>query len=163
MSPLRWSLWTMSSVAVVLVVLLIYMDRQLRLHSVPEPRLVQRTVQEARSPKTGARDRDRDVLLGDRDDRDVPGEDVPVPVPVPGEDVPPGDRDRDVPPRETIVGGRRMVHLSPQSPQTQGSLDLSQVFIAVKTSGRFHRTRLALLLETWISRTKTHVSHGPLY
>ncbi|KAG7460418.1 beta-1,3-N-acetylglucosaminyltransferase manic fringe-like [Solea senegalensis] len=31
-----------------------------------------------------------------------------------------------------------------------------EIFIAVKTTGRFHKTRLALLLETWISRTKAH-------
>lgn len=37
-------------------------------------------------------------------------------------------------------------------------LRLEQVFIAVKTTGRFHGTRLALLLQTWISRTKAQVS-----
>lgn len=42
---------------------------------------------------------------------------------------------------------------NPESP-----LEFSDVFIAVKTTGRFHTTRLALLLETWISRTKDHVS-----
>lgn len=36
-------------------------------------------------------------------------------------------------------------------------LKLEQVFIAVKTTGRFHRTRLALLLQTWISKTKAQV------
>ncbi|XP_066563261.1 beta-1,3-N-acetylglucosaminyltransferase manic fringe [Amia ocellicauda] len=35
-------------------------------------------------------------------------------------------------------------------------LQLSDIFIAVKTTGRFHSSRLALLLETWISRTKDH-------
>lgn len=40
----------------------------------------------------------------------------------------------------------------------QPSLELTDIFIAVKTTGRFHKTRLALLLETWISRTKDHVS-----
>uniref|UniRef100_A0A3Q3WYJ6 Fringe-like glycosyltransferase domain-containing protein n=1 Tax=Mola mola TaxID=94237 RepID=A0A3Q3WYJ6_MOLML len=35
-------------------------------------------------------------------------------------------------------------------------VQLEHIFIAVKTTGRFHRTRLALLLETWISRTKAH-------
>ncbi|XP_008314758.1 beta-1,3-N-acetylglucosaminyltransferase manic fringe [Cynoglossus semilaevis] len=29
-------------------------------------------------------------------------------------------------------------------------------YIAVKTTGKFHKTRLALLLQTWISRTKEH-------
>ncbi|XP_077425894.1 beta-1,3-N-acetylglucosaminyltransferase manic fringe-like isoform X4 [Vanacampus margaritifer] len=35
-------------------------------------------------------------------------------------------------------------------------LRLEDIFIAVKTTGRFHGTRLALLLDTWISTTKTH-------
>ncbi|XP_070772846.1 beta-1,3-N-acetylglucosaminyltransferase manic fringe isoform X1 [Enoplosus armatus] len=39
---------------------------------------------------------------------------------------------------------------------TQPPLKLEDIFIAVKTTGRFHKTRLALLLETWISRTKAH-------
>ncbi|CAK6975865.1 beta-1%2C3-N-acetylglucosaminyltransferase manic fringe [Scomber scombrus] len=39
---------------------------------------------------------------------------------------------------------------------TQAKLKQQDIFIAVKTTGRFHRTRLALLLETWISRTKAH-------
>ncbi|KAK9967664.1 hypothetical protein ABG768_002043 [Culter alburnus] len=38
----------------------------------------------------------------------------------------------------------------------QPPLELTDIFIAVKTTGRFHKTRLALLLETWISRTKDH-------
>lgn len=41
---------------------------------------------------------------------------------------------------------------------TQTKLKLEDIFVAVKTTGRFHKTRLALLLETWISRTKAHVS-----
>ncbi|XP_070684525.1 beta-1,3-N-acetylglucosaminyltransferase manic fringe [Pempheris klunzingeri] len=39
---------------------------------------------------------------------------------------------------------------------TRPKLKLEDIFIAVKTTGRFHRTRLALLVETWISRTKAH-------
>nr|XP_020473505.1 beta-1,3-N-acetylglucosaminyltransferase manic fringe-like [Monopterus albus] len=39
---------------------------------------------------------------------------------------------------------------------TQAKLKQEDIFIAVKTTGRFHKTRLALLLETWISRTKAH-------
>ncbi|KAF3688009.1 Beta-1,3-N-acetylglucosaminyltransferase manic fringe [Channa argus] len=39
---------------------------------------------------------------------------------------------------------------------TQSKLTQEDIFIAVKTTGRFHRTRLALLLETWVSRTKAH-------
>lgn len=41
---------------------------------------------------------------------------------------------------------------------TAPPLRQEDIFIAVKTTGRFHATRLALLLETWISRTKAHVS-----
>lgn len=39
---------------------------------------------------------------------------------------------------------------------TRAKLKQEDIFIAVKTTGRFHKTRLALLLETWISRTKAH-------
>ncbi|KAM6940500.1 beta-1,3-N-acetylglucosaminyltransferase manic fringe [Xenentodon cancila] len=39
---------------------------------------------------------------------------------------------------------------------TPPGLKLEDIYIAVKTTGRFHKTRLALLLETWISRTKAH-------
>ncbi|XP_072240723.1 beta-1,3-N-acetylglucosaminyltransferase manic fringe isoform X2 [Leuresthes tenuis] len=39
---------------------------------------------------------------------------------------------------------------------TQPKLKLEDIYIAVKTTGRFHKTRLALLLETWISRAKAH-------
>ncbi|XP_023128014.1 beta-1,3-N-acetylglucosaminyltransferase manic fringe [Amphiprion ocellaris] len=39
---------------------------------------------------------------------------------------------------------------------TEPKLELEDIYIAVKTTGRFHKTRLALLLETWISRTKAH-------
>lgn len=39
---------------------------------------------------------------------------------------------------------------------SQQELKVEDIFIAVKTTGRFHKTRLALLFETWISRTKAH-------
>lgn len=41
---------------------------------------------------------------------------------------------------------------------TQPKLRLDDIYVAVKTTARFHKTRLALLLDTWISRTKAHVS-----
>ncbi|KAM6972250.1 beta-1,3-N-acetylglucosaminyltransferase manic fringe [Aplochiton taeniatus] len=41
-------------------------------------------------------------------------------------------------------------------PHTQPALKLTDVFIAVKTTGRFHGTRLGLLLDTWIAKTKEH-------
>ncbi|KFU95717.1 Beta-1,3-N-acetylglucosaminyltransferase manic fringe, partial [Chaetura pelagica] len=36
--------------------------------------------------------------------------------------------------------------------RAEGSLSLADVFIAVKTTKRFHRSRMELLLDTWISR-----------
>ncbi|XP_015215048.2 beta-1,3-N-acetylglucosaminyltransferase manic fringe [Lepisosteus oculatus] len=42
------------------------------------------------------------------------------------------------------------------TPAPSGALRLQDVFIAVKTTEKFHSTRLALLLETWISRTREH-------
>ncbi|XP_076147499.1 beta-1,3-N-acetylglucosaminyltransferase manic fringe [Alosa pseudoharengus] len=41
-------------------------------------------------------------------------------------------------------------------PSSWSSLTPQDIFIAVKTTGRFHRTRLDLLLDTWISITKEH-------
>ncbi|KAM5333365.1 beta-1,3-N-acetylglucosaminyltransferase manic fringe isoform 1-T1 [Glossophaga mutica] len=43
--------------------------------------------------------------------------------------------------------------LSPPSPRLH-ELQLQDVFIAVKTTGAFHRSRLELLLDTWVSRTR---------
>ncbi|KAI4890672.1 hypothetical protein NFI96_002020 [Prochilodus magdalenae] len=42
-------------------------------------------------------------------------------------------------------------------------LRLHDIFIAVKTTGRFHGSRLELLLDTWISKTKEHVTEGVGY
>uniref|UniRef100_A0A674BAL5 Beta-1,3-N-acetylglucosaminyltransferase manic fringe-like n=1 Tax=Salmo trutta TaxID=8032 RepID=A0A674BAL5_SALTR len=39
---------------------------------------------------------------------------------------------------------------------TPSLLRLTDIFLAVKSTGRFHGTRLSLLLETWISKTKEH-------
>lgn len=69
-------------------------------------------------------------------------------------------------PRSTALSQNRDAVNDKQSLQRQKfrevkphpPLGLSDIFIAVKTTGRFHKTRLALLLETWISRTKDHVS-----
>ncbi|KFZ58902.1 Beta-1,3-N-acetylglucosaminyltransferase manic fringe [Podiceps cristatus] len=38
--------------------------------------------------------------------------------------------------------------------RTEGSLTLGDVFIAVKTTKRFHQSRMELLLDTWISRAR---------
>ncbi|XP_029355711.1 beta-1,3-N-acetylglucosaminyltransferase manic fringe isoform X2 [Echeneis naucrates] len=60
-------------------------------------------------------------------------------------------------PRATPAGRRTGRHPAAEGTHVpQPPLRQEDIFIAVKTTGRFHRTRLALLLETWISRTKTH-------
>lgn len=41
-------------------------------------------------------------------------------------------------------------------------LSTEDMFIAVKTTGRYHRQRLELLLDTWISRNMAQVSQGGL-
>lgn len=53
--------------------------------------------------------------------------------------------------KDTKLNGNRR-------PASWSSLTLLDIFVAVKTTGRFHRTRLDLLLETWISITKEYVS-----
>ncbi|XP_067415113.1 beta-1,3-N-acetylglucosaminyltransferase manic fringe isoform X2 [Emydura macquarii macquarii] len=55
--------------------------------------------------------------------------------------------------------GRRQELEEPPGPSMVGSsirrgLELGEVFIAVKTTKRFHQTRMELLLDTWISRAK---------
>ncbi|XP_075357307.1 beta-1,3-N-acetylglucosaminyltransferase manic fringe isoform X5 [Mycteria americana] len=42
--------------------------------------------------------------------------------------------------------------------KTEGSLTLGDIFIAVKTTKRFHQSRMELLLDTWISRAREQVS-----
>ncbi|XP_061301151.1 beta-1,3-N-acetylglucosaminyltransferase manic fringe isoform X1 [Pezoporus flaviventris] len=54
-------------------------------------------------------------------------------------------------------GGRRQKDLRvhrPEEYRTEGSLTLEDIFIAVKTTKRFHQSRMELLLDTWISRAR---------
>lgn len=46
----------------------------------------------------------------------------------------------------------------PEGHRTEGSLTLGDIFIAVKTTKRFHQSRMELLLDTWISRAREQVS-----
>ncbi|XP_069545627.1 beta-1,3-N-acetylglucosaminyltransferase manic fringe [Brachyistius frenatus] len=55
-----------------------------------------------------------------------------------------------------ITGGTEGHSVTEGAHVNQPPLQLEDIYIAVKTTGRFHKTRLALLLETWISRTKAH-------
>lgn len=41
--------------------------------------------------------------------------------------------------------------------RTLESLELKDIFIAVKTTKKYHRSRLELLIETWISEAKEQV------
>lgn len=60
-------------------------------------------------------------------------------------------------------GGRGQKDLPfhpPEGYRTEGSLTLGDIFIAVKTTKRFHQSRMELLLDTWISRAREQVSLG---
>ncbi|NXF02580.1 MFNG acetylglucosaminyltransferase, partial [Smithornis capensis] len=53
------------------------------------------------------------------------------------------------------AGGRVQKDLKVHSPEgyrTEGSLTLGDIFIAVKTTKRFHQSRMELLFDTWISQ-----------
>ncbi|KAM8880175.1 beta-1,3-N-acetylglucosaminyltransferase manic fringe isoform 1-T1 [Spinachia spinachia] len=54
--------------------------------------------------------------------------------------------------RSTGTGGAPPSEGAPRGTE----LKLEDIYVAVKTTGRFHRTRLALLLATWVSRIRTH-------
>lgn len=58
------------------------------------------------------------------------------------------------------LGGAARPADGPPGPQAE-PLAPHDVFIAVKTTRKFHRARLDLLLETWISRHKEMVSPTP--
>lgn len=58
---------------------------------------------------------------------------------------------------------RRAISAPPRSsgpPPPVEHLSPADLFIAVKTTGRYHRQRLQLLLDTWISRNMQQVSYG---
>ncbi|XP_058872240.1 beta-1,3-N-acetylglucosaminyltransferase manic fringe-like [Acipenser ruthenus] len=67
----------------------------------------------------------------------------------------PGDVERDVTGKTsrffTAVGAKPVIIRDPVP-----SLQLKDIFIAVKTTRKFHRERLSLLLDTWVSRTRDH-------
>ncbi|MGH0175962.1 UNVERIFIED_CONTAM: hypothetical protein FKN15_015053 [Acipenser sinensis] len=67
----------------------------------------------------------------------------------------PGNVERDVTDKTsrffTAVGAKPVIIRDPVP-----SLQLKDIFIAVKTTRKFHRARLSLLLDTWISRTRDH-------
>ncbi|XP_030292410.1 beta-1,3-N-acetylglucosaminyltransferase manic fringe [Sparus aurata] len=106
--------------------IILYVDFQLRTSSLPRLSVAQQ------HPSPGARH------------RSIQG--TPSPV-----------RDAQSPARNSTSSGKDGQHASDRAHDiTKPKLRLEDIFIAVKTTGRFHKTRLALLLETWISRTKAH-------
>uniref|UniRef100_A0A8C9CZX6 O-fucosylpeptide 3-beta-N-acetylglucosaminyltransferase n=1 Tax=Panthera leo TaxID=9689 RepID=A0A8C9CZX6_PANLE len=58
-------------------------------------------------------------------------------------------------------GAREAAALGPPSPLSP-ELQLRDVFITVKTTRAFHRSRLELLLDTWVSRTREQVTRSHL-
>ncbi|XP_051482759.1 beta-1,3-N-acetylglucosaminyltransferase manic fringe [Apus apus] len=75
----------------------------------------------------------------------------------------PGERGGGKPERQSKVGpegapggggrGQKDLQVHPlEGYRAEGSLTLADIFIAVKTTKRFHRSRMELLLDTWISR-----------
>ncbi|KAF1548406.1 Beta-1,3-N-acetylglucosaminyltransferase manic fringe, partial [Eudyptula albosignata] len=68
------------------------------------------------------------------------------------------ERRSKVSPEDAMGGGGRgqkdlQVH-PPEGYRTEGSLTLGDIFIAVKTTKRFHQSRMELLLDTWISQAR---------
>lgn len=58
------------------------------------------------------------------------------------------------------AGGRGQKDLGlhpPEGYRSEGSLTLGDIFIAVKTTKRFHQSRMELLLDTWISQAREQV------
>lgn len=55
---------------------------------------------------------------------------------------------------KTIFGRSRS---GPSVSRSLESLELKDIFIAVKTTKKYHRSRLKLLIETWISEAKEQV------
>ncbi|POI21023.1 hypothetical protein CIB84_015230 [Bambusicola thoracicus] len=51
----------------------------------------------------------------------------------------------------------RRVRLGPPGGSARESLELKDIFIAVKTTRKYHKTRLELLFQTWISRARGQV------
>ncbi|XP_075609144.1 beta-1,3-N-acetylglucosaminyltransferase manic fringe isoform X1 [Balearica regulorum gibbericeps] len=68
-----------------------------------------------------------------------------------------GRRSKVSPEDATVGNGRNQKDLQvhpPEGYRTEGSLTLGDIFIAVKTTKRFHQSRMELLLDTWISRAR---------
>lgn len=67
--------------------------------------------------------------------------------------LPPGGRPRD--PQTALEPGA--AHASSPGSRSKDSLDLRDIFIAVKTTRKYHKSRLQLLSQTWVSKAKEQV------
>lgn len=70
-------------------------------------------------------------------------------------------------PRGSVDGGRSRHGVQrttesrrPPSSRCRDLLDLNDVFIAVKTTRKYHKSRLELLIHTWVSKAKRQVRRG---
>ncbi|NWH60840.1 MFNG acetylglucosaminyltransferase, partial [Geococcyx californianus] len=68
----------------------------------------------------------------------------------------PGQRSRASPVDATggMGRGQKDLQVHAEGYRTEGSLTLGDIFIGVKTTKRFHQSRMELLLDTWISRAR---------
>lgn len=51
----------------------------------------------------------------------------------------------------------------PQEYRSHDKLELKDIFIAVKTTRKYHKSRLELLIQTWVSQAKEQVSTTPVF
>lgn len=59
--------------------------------------------------------------------------------------------------QEQRVLGRDMAHARSPGSHSREPLELKDIFIAVKTTRKYHKTRLQLLFQTWVSEAKEQV------
>lgn len=62
--------------------------------------------------------------------------------------------------RESVPGGKGAGLLGSRS---WDLLEFKDIFIAVKTTRKYHKSRLELLIQTWVSQAKEQVSAGVIY
>lgn len=51
----------------------------------------------------------------------------------------------------------------PREYKSRDKLELKDIFVAVKTTRKYHKSRLELLIQTWVSQAKEQVSATPVF
>lgn len=69
-----------------------------------------------------------------------------------------GGRDSDRSPDKGADAGGKAGE--PSGSRSRDPLELKDIFIAVKTTKKYHRSRLELLIQTWVSKARAQVSGG---